>query len=141
MSVTTETITPKSVPRTYDQLMTLYPIRIIRDEVSHKNALEVAYAMVRLESLTSDQRDYLDLLSEQIERYEEGRWPIDTMNVTPVDSVKLLLEQNSMSASDLGNLLGNRSLGSAILRGQRQLSKEHIRKLCKRFCVSADLFL
>jgi antitoxin component HigA of HigAB toxin-antitoxin module len=58
-----------------------------------------------------------------------------------LDLLKFLLEENSMNASDLGRLLGNRQLGSAVLRGNRQLSKTHIRKLCERFRVSADLFL
>jgi hypothetical protein len=51
------------------------------------------------------------------------------------------IEQNGMNASALGELLGNRSLGSKILREERELSKEHIRKLCERFAVSADLFI
>ena len=46
-----------------------------------------------------------------------------------------------MTASALGGLLGNRSIGSKLLRGERELSKAHIRRLCERFKVSADLFL
>lgn len=48
-----------------------------------------------------------------------------------------------MTATDLSRLLGDesRSLGSRILRGERELSKAHIKALCKRFAVSADLFL
>jgi len=55
--------------------------------------------------------------------------------------LQYLCEQNDMPASALGELLGNRSLGSKVLRGERQLSKEHIRKRCDRFSVSSDLFL
>jgi antitoxin component HigA of HigAB toxin-antitoxin module len=51
------------------------------------------------------------------------------------------LEQNDMTASDLGKLLGNRSLGSKILRGERELSKQHFRILTERFKVDAGLFL
>lgn len=46
-----------------------------------------------------------------------------------------------MTASDLGNLLGSRSLGSKILRGERELSKTHLRMLAERFKVDAGLFL
>ena len=45
------------------------------------------------------------------------------------------------NASDLGRLLGERSLGPKILSGQRELSKAHIRKLADHFGVSAGLFL
>jgi hypothetical protein len=41
----------------------------------------------------------------------------------------------------LGALLGNRSLGSKILRGERELSKTHLRILADRFKVEAGLFL
>ena len=51
------------------------------------------------------------------------------------------MEGHDMSASDLGRLLGNRELGPAILRGDRQLSKKHIQILSKHFAVSSDLFL
>jgi antitoxin component HigA of HigAB toxin-antitoxin module len=46
-----------------------------------------------------------------------------------------------MTASDLGELLGNRSLGSKVLRGERELSKTHLRILAERFKVDAGLLL
>jgi len=46
-----------------------------------------------------------------------------------------------MNASQLGELLGNRSLGSKILTGKRELSKSHIGTLSKRFNVDPGLFL
>jgi antitoxin component HigA of HigAB toxin-antitoxin module len=52
-----------------------------------------------------------------------------------------MLEEREMTASDLGWLLGNRALGSAILRGDRDLSKAHIRVLADYFKVSTDLFI
>jgi antitoxin component HigA of HigAB toxin-antitoxin module len=51
-----------------------------------------------------------------------------------------MLNEQDMGASDLGRLLGNRPLGSAILRGERELSKAHIRILADHFKVSTDLF-
>jgi HTH-type transcriptional regulator/antitoxin HigA len=73
--------------------------------------------------------------------YEDVHHAIDTSDISGLDSLKYLLEQNSMTASDLGNLLGNRSLGSKILRGERELSKAHLRILADRFKVDAGLFL
>ena len=60
-----------------------------------------------------------------------------------VEALKVLLEANGMSAADLSNLLGDRSrsLGTRLLSGERELSKAHIRTLCERFAVSADLFV
>ena len=46
-----------------------------------------------------------------------------------------------MSVSDLGRLLGQRELGSKILRGDRELSKAHIRTLANHFRVTAAMFI
>ena len=52
-----------------------------------------------------------------------------------------ILAEQGLSGSDLGRLLGSRPLGSAVLRGERELSKAHIRTLAEHFKVSTDLFL
>ena len=46
-----------------------------------------------------------------------------------------------MTASDLGRLLGNRTLGAAILSGQREMSKNHVKNLADHFKVDPALFL
>ena len=121
--------------------MAVHPIRPIRDRVGYENALEVADRLAGRENLTRDQEDYFDLLTDQIEKYEDEHYPIDTSNITPLEMVKFLLEENGMHGSDLGRLLGQRQLGNAILRGERQLSKTHIKKLAEHFQVDAGLFL
>ena len=44
-------------------------------------------------------------------------------------------------ADDLGRLLGERSLGPAILRGDRELSEAHVRTRCAHFKVSPAVFI
>ena len=47
-----------------------------------------------------------------------------------------------MNASDLARLLGvHPTMGSKILRGQRALTVDHLRKLSARFKVSPRLFI
>ena len=59
-----------------------------------------------------------------------------------VDSLRHLLEENGMNASDLARLLGvHASMGSKILKGERALTVDHLRKLAERFKVSAELFM
>ena len=91
--------------------------------------------------LTADQEDYLEAISTFVEVYEAERFPIDDSRITPLDALKALLAEHEMTASDLGRLLGNRTLGPAILAGKRGLSKTHIRKLAERFRVEPGLFL
>lgn len=47
-----------------------------------------------------------------------------------------------MSPADLSGLIGgSRNLGAMILRGDRNLTIDHIRTLSNRFGVPADLFI
>lgn len=131
----------KSVPRTFDQLNAVHPLRPIQDRVDLENAQEIADALAVLSKRNRDQEDYLETLSTLIEKYQAEQNAVETADLAPIEVLRFLMEGHDMSASDLGRLLGNRELGPAILRGDRQLSKTHIQVLSKRFAVSSDLFL
>lgn len=134
------TIRHKDLPKTYAKLVSILPPRPIRSEPQYEEVQEMIDALSGYK-LNKDQADYLDALSTFFRAYEQEHYAIDTSEISAIETVQCLLEQHAMTASDLGRLLGNRGLGSKILRGERTLSKEHIRKLCERFRVSADLFL
>jgi HTH-type transcriptional regulator/antitoxin HigA len=129
----------KSIPAIYADLSALFPLRPLRDEVDYDNALDVATALVGSVDLTEDQADYLDVLTDIIQKYESRRHAV-VGGGSPLDRLKRMLKEQSLSGSDLGRLLGNRPLGSAILRAERELSKSHIRILANHFKVSTDLF-
>jgi HTH-type transcriptional regulator / antitoxin HigA len=128
------------IPKSYTALIALFPLRPLHDEVDYDNALEIAEALVGRTDLTADQADYLDVLADIIQKYESRFHAIDGGGDS-LETLRCMLEERGMNASDLGRLLGNRALGSAILRGQRQLSKTHIRVLSSYFKVSSDLFI
>ena len=91
--------------------------------------------------LSPGEADYLLVLTELVEAYEDAQFPVASAFGDGIDALNYLVEQSGMSASDLGRLLGNRQLGSAILRRERELSKSHIVKLADHFRVSTDLFM
>lgn len=130
----------KKLPGTYTGLVAMLPPRPIHDDVDLANASEMIDRLAGFD-LNADQEDYLEALSTFVEAYERGRFPMDDSRITPLDTLKFLLAENSMTASDLGRLLGNRTLGPAILTGRRGLSKANIKKLAERFKVEPGLFL
>jgi HTH-type transcriptional regulator/antitoxin HigA len=130
----------RGLPETYEGLARLHLPRPVHDAAEYDNAVEMIGRLAG-HRLNRDQEDYLEALSLLVEEYERRRLPINRRAMTPLGALKFLLEQNGMGASDLGRLLGNRSLGSAILRGKRELSKAHIRRLADRFKVRPGLFL
>lgn len=131
----------RSVPKTFAELNALHPLRPINDRIDLDNAQKMIDLLSVRGNLTRDQDDYLTTLALLVEEYESEHFAIDTSHLSPIDMVKYLMQLHDLSESDLGRLLGERSLGNAILSGRRQLSKAHIRKLADHFKVSADLFL
>ena len=103
------------------------------------NATEVIDAMAGYD-LTPDQEDYLEVLSDLVGKYEDQHFPIALPKTTPLQRLRYVMEEAGMTGSDLGRLLGNRGLGSLILRGRRQLSKNHIRTLAEHFRLDPGYF-
>ncbi len=130
----------RRVPRTYAALVAALPPRPIHDDVDHANAVEMIDRLAGHE-LNRDHEDYLEALATFVEAYERERFLIDDSAVTPLETLKFLMAERGMTASDLGRLLGNRTLGAAILAGTRGLSKTHIKKLAEYFKVDGGLFL
>jgi HTH-type transcriptional regulator / antitoxin HigA len=130
-----------ALPTTFQRLNRLRPLYPITDNIDYDNATEIVGRLAVLDKRTHGQEQYLETLSLLIEAYDEQHSVIDTSDLSPLDTLKYLTEQNGMTASDLGRLLGNRALGSKILNGTRQLSKDHIRRICDHFKVRADLFI
>ncbi len=128
------------LPKTYARLVALLAPRPIHDDAELDNTLEIIDAMAGFD-LNADQADYLDAISTFVEAYEQQRFPMTETFDTPLKALKALLAEHGMSASDLGRLLGNRTLGAAILSGNRGLSKTHIKKLAEQFKVAPGLFL
>ena len=75
-----------------------------------------------------------------MEEYDDAnvKWP----KVRGVDVLKHLLEEHGLAAADLSRILdGSRNLGAMILRGERNLTLSHVRKLAAHFKVSAEAFI
>jgi HTH-type transcriptional regulator/antitoxin HigA len=128
----------KQIPRSYRELVEMHPPRQLHDSVDHDNALEIVMAMAG-HKLTRDQEDYLDLMSELIEKYEK-KHDAKPRRSSPLERLRFLVEEAGMSASDLGRMLGNRGLGSVLLTGTRELSKSHIRILADHFKINPGYF-
>jgi len=131
----------KDLPKDYTGLCRLHLPRPIHDAVDYANVVEVTDAMVLWhDDFTPDQRDYFDLLCSLIEEYDQKhvKWP----KVTGRDVLKHLLAEHELNAADLSRLLGgSRNLGAMILRGERNLTLAHVRKLAAHFKVSTHLFV
>jgi HTH-type transcriptional regulator/antitoxin HigA len=133
----------RSLADDYLELVKKFPLRVIRSEGELDAAAQVAMRLaIRGENrLSEGETEYLEVLDRLIEDYEEQHHAMPVGEATPLMRLRLLVESAQMSASDLGRLLGNRSLGSLLLSGRREMSKAHIRVLAEHFRLDAGYFL
>ncbi len=89
-------------------------------------------------------RPLIDILAHSIERWEDRSDAFADFNsriakLDGIDTLKLLMEQHGLGLADLPEI-GSKSLLSKILNGRdRNLTKDHIAALSKRFSVSPAL--
>ena len=94
------------------------------------------------DSLTEAEADYLEVVSDLVEEHERpARDALAAAAGDAIDVLRSILDDHGMTASDLGHLLGNRSLGGKLLRRERSLSKAHMLALGRHFAVEPGLFL
>ncbi|MDA1278201.1 MAG: transcriptional regulator [Verrucomicrobia bacterium] len=131
----------KKLPKEYGALCAMLPPRVIHDRSDYENTGEVAEAMAGFETeFTEDQADYFDTLCALLEAYESETAP--PLKGTPLRNLKFLLNEHGASGSGLSSILGaSRALGPMILRGERNLTLEHVKRLAEHFKVDPALFL
>lgn len=109
---------------------------------------DYAAALALMDELIEDydaQKPLIEVLAVAIERWESSAPEFQGFNdaVAAQDrgasTLRLLMEQHGLGVADLPEI-GSKSLVSRVLRGERQLTRNHIAALCQRFGIGAELF-
>ena len=129
------------VPDDYLALVKRFPLRPLRSQSDYTAASQILDRYIGLPDLTRGERDYLEALSHFFAAYERKLTHSRLRQLTPLELLKHLMEENQMTTSDLGRLLGSRGLASEILHAKRSLSKSHISKLASHFHLNPAFFL
>ena len=129
------------VPKKLPELTRMFVPLAIDSDRTYRQTMKWIDALAVLDKRTKDQERFLETLTILVETYEDKHHQIDVEGVGSIEALKFLLDQHGLSGRDLGRILGQAQLGGKILRGERELSKNHIRKLCDYFKVSPELFL
>lgn len=131
--------TLESVPG-YATLLARHPPRVIRTEAENEHFTQLLEALdARSEELSPAERELADLLTLLIEDFEERSFELP--KASPLEVVQFVMEQHNLRQKDMLDIFGSPSIASEVLSGKRELSKEHIRRLCDRFHLPADLLL
>ncbi len=79
-----------------------------------------------------------ELLTLLIENFEDQNYKLKA--ATPTEVLSELMESNGLKQKDLVDVFGAESTVSAVLNGKREMTREHIKRLSRRFRVSPEVF-
>jgi HTH-type transcriptional regulator / antitoxin HigA len=83
----------------------------------------------------------MQIIGDNLEQYDDEHHPDIGENITDVEMVRYLMETNHLHQKDLADIFGSQANVSKFLNGERQLGKNAILGLKKRFGISADFFV
>ena len=142
MSVTARTGSVRGKPPEdgYLDLVRELPLRPIRSEAELDRAIAMVDVLGDREALTPAEHDYLLVLSDLIEKYEDEQYPIPA--VDGVSILRDLLESKGVTRAKVAAKVGMaESTLSEILAGKRKLGVKHITILARYFKVDPGLFI
>ncbi len=123
----------------YSALLTRFPPKVIRTEKENEKYTEILYDLDRRnKTLTPAEKELADLLTLLIEDFEERRYQLP--RAEPLEVLRFLMDQHGLKQNDLVDVFGTPSIVSEVLSGKRELNKDHIKRLSKRFHISPELF-
>lgn len=122
-----------------DQLRKRAPVGVIANEKEYDSAVAMLDELLDTYGTPKGKIARLvDTISAHIEAYDDEHYNLP--DAPPVEVLKFLMEQHELKQSELPEI-GNQSVVSQVLAGRRELNARQIGKLCKRFGVSADVFV
>src|SRR4051794_10771771 len=123
-------MTTAEVKKRYLELVDAFPLRPIRNDRELAKAIRVVDALLDRGELNAGERDYLEVLSDLVARFEANEHPPE-----PVSDAALL--QHLMDAKGLPQTTVATATGivnsiiSEVLAGKRKLNRSQIGKLSR----------
>jgi HTH-type transcriptional regulator/antitoxin HigA len=129
----------QAMPDTYFDLVRRFPLTHIRDD-AHLDAAQEIIDHLLQEDLELGAQEYLAVLTDMVETYEDKHVPI--RDASEADVLRELMNANRLSQPKLAKAVGiSQSTISAVLNGSRSLTKDQVIALAKHFGVAAGAFL
>jgi HTH-type transcriptional regulator/antitoxin HigA len=109
-----------------------------------RNEADCAAALRRIETLwgatpSTPAGDELDVLTTLVEAYEREHYPVDLPD--PIEAIKFRLEQEGKDYRALIGVIGQRTRVYEVMRGDRPLSLNMIRKLHSTLKIPAAVLI
>ena len=112
---------------------------MIRTEKENDACTELLYELDRRsKKLTIAEKELAGLLTLLIDDFESRNYQLP--RAKPLEALQFLIDQHGLLQKDLADVFGTPSIVSEVLSGKRELNKDHIKRLSRRFHVSPEIF-
>lgn len=122
----------------YGTLLSETQPEVIHTEAQNAEFIAKLEALASKEQVTEAEMKMIELLTVLVEKFESTSDPLPEAG--PLDIIRHLMEAHGLRQKDLVDIFSTESIASAVLNGKRDLTRDHIRRLCARFGVPADVF-
>ena len=124
----------------YLALIRRFPLRPIQSEAALQQAQEVLDHLLSRDDLDDTEQDYLDVLGDLVENYEEKAHPIAA--VSDAAMLRFLMDQKGVKQVQVARGAGiAESTISEVAAGKRKLNRTQIVKLARYFAVPPAAFI
>ena len=113
-------------------------VKPIKTEKDYEKALKTIEGLWK-SSKSSPEGDLLEVLVTLVESYERMHYPVDIPD--PLDAVRFRLEQLGADYGSLVGVIGHRTRVYEVMRGDRPLSLDMIRRLHRKFQIPAEVLI
>jgi HTH-type transcriptional regulator / antitoxin HigA len=124
----------------YLELVQRFPLKHLRSDRELAAAIEMLKSLLIRGDLAAGEQDYLDVLTDLVERYEDETHPMP--EVSDAAMLRHLIDASGVTQSKLAAEVGiSMSTISEVLHGKRELNRKQITSLAQYFRVDPGVFL
>ena len=124
----------------YLELIRTFPLRPIRSETELDRAEAVLHHLLDATALSAPEQDYLEILGNLIEEYEETAHPIEPL--PPHEMLATSLESKGVTQTQVAQVTGIPvSTISELISQKREFNVSHIERLCAYFGLGPSAFI
>jgi HTH-type transcriptional regulator/antitoxin HigA len=115
------------------------PISCEDEAARIEHVIDELVDVAAMRDLTSDERDFLNLLGNLLYAWEEDRY--DWPHASPLELLRALMEDTETKQADLvGPVFPSSGIASEVLKGKRRLTYAYVERLARYFHTSPAVF-
>ena len=125
----------------YGRLLAKHVPAVIRGDEEHDRLAGLLMKLALAEERTAEEERLIELIERLVDDYDERRIKGRLQALDPLALLEHLMEEGGLRQIDLLDCFGSQSVVSAVMAGKRQISRDHARRLSRRFGLPFAMFV